>query len=223
MTEDVFDLRLPVVSIQVGLPRQLPAEASGKPWTSGIIKRPVSQSIAVDWTNLAGDGQADLVHHGGADKAVLVYPAEHFRQWQSEFPEVAWDVGSFGENLTTTGGSEAQVCIGDVFELGTCRLQVSQPRQPCWKLSRRWGIASLAVRVQQTGRTGWYLRVVQRGRIEAGDVMSLRQRDYPEWTIAAANQVMYGKPRDEHRRRELAACEALSEAWRSALTRRDRR
>jgi MOSC domain-containing protein YiiM len=90
--------------------------------------------------NLDGDGQADLVHHGGVDKAVLCYPHEHYEFWASEYSEVEWRAGCFGENLTLAGLCEADVCIGDVFQLGDALLQVSQPRQPCWKLSRRWGI-----------------------------------------------------------------------------------
>jgi len=221
MAEPLPALCLRIASVQVGMPRQFPADDSRRPWVSGIIKEPVQGKVDVGPTNLGGDGQADLVHHGGADKAVLLYPGEHFRHWQTEFPDVRWGSGTFGENFTTSGGLETDVCIGDVFAVNNCRLQVSQPRQPCWKLSRRWELPSLAVRVQQTRRTGWYFRVLQCGSVGPGDSMVLCDRPHRDWTVAAANDVMYGKPRNLERRAELAACEALSHAWRSVLVQRD--
>ncbi len=217
-----------VSSIQVGLPRQFssngPAEgADDGLWTSGIVKQTVDGPVMVRTTNIDGDGQADLTHHGGVDKAVLAYASEHFSFWRSEFPNVMWENGSFGENLSLSGLVEADVCIGDVFTLGDCVLQVSQPRQPCWKLSRRWNLPKLAVRVQQTRRSGWYLRVLNEGTIEAGQTMELVERPFPHWTIQVANEIMFAKPRDAHHEQALASCPLLSASWRETLSKRSSR
>ena len=173
--------------------------------------------------NLDGDGQADLVHHGGVDKAVLCYPHEHYEFWASEYSEVEWRAGCFGENLTLAGLCEADVCIGDVFQLGDALLQVSQPRQPCWKLSRRWGIPKLAVQVQQTRRTGWYLRVLVEGKIESGQPFVLTERPYSQWTIAQANEIMFAKPRRPTEELALLECDVLSASWRETLSKRSER
>lgn len=214
-----------LVSVQVGRPQNFEGSVCGsdKPWTSGIIKRVVTDTVMVRRTNLDGDQQADLVHHGGQDKAVLAYPQENYAFWHMEFPDVEWKNGCFGENLTLRGLTEADVCIGDVFSLGDCLLQISQPRQPCWKLSRRWDLPKLAVRVQQTRRTGWYLRVVQEGEIASGQTMSLVERNHPQWTITQCNEVMFARPRDADRDIKLASCEALSTSWKQSLSKRSSR
>lgn len=208
-------------SIQVGRPRSYGGEEGGdKRWRSAIQKRPVEGPIFVSLTNLAGDRQADLTHHGGTDKAVLAYSADHFAAWRAEFPDWPLTAGAFGENLTLEGLREGDVCIGDVFEIGACRVQVSQPRQPCWKLSRRWNLPKLETHVKATGRTGWYLRVLCEGWIEAGMDMTLIERPYPDVTVAWANSVMYAKPRVADNDRALAACPALADVWRGRLVRR---
>lgn len=218
-----------VLAIHVGRPRTFQVDSdpggqsntqSDRPWTSGIIKGPIDGPVMVRQTNLDGDEQADLVNHGGVDKAVLAYPGESYAFWQNEFPSVDWRAGSFGENLTLSGLLEKEVCIGDVHRCGECVLQVSQPRQPCWKLSKRWKLPKLAVRVQQTRHTGWYYRVIQEGPIKSGQSIRLEERSLPNWTVSAANEVMYGKPVDPDALRELAGCPLLSNSWRETLARR---
>ncbi|TWT91149.1 6-N-hydroxylaminopurine resistance protein [Pseudobythopirellula maris] len=210
-----------VESIQVGRPRRYDdGDHSAKPWTSAIDKAPVAGSVMVGPTSLAGDEQADLEHHGGPDKSVLGYAAAHYDDWQTEFPDAPFAPGGFGENLTFSGFAEADCCVGDTVQIGDCRLQVSQPRQPCWKLSRRWGLAKLAVRVQQTGRTGWYYRVAREGLIEAGQEVRLVERPFPEFTVAWASAVMYAKPRSASDDLRLAGCPLLSASWKETLTQR---
>ncbi|MCM2372197.1 MOSC domain-containing protein [Aporhodopirellula aestuarii] len=208
-----------VISIHVGKPRNFSAEETGKDWTSAIIKDPISGPVRVRFTNIEGDQQSDLVHHGGPDKAVLAYPQAHYKHWSSEFPQIDWADGSFGENLTLARITGKEVCIGDIFKVGSCVLQVSQARQPCWKLSTRWGVPKLAVRVQQTRMTGWYLRVLQEGEIEAGQTMTLTERLHPEFTVDFANDVMFAKPRRSEDDRRLAACPELSKSWQVTLDR----
>ena len=195
-------------------------DQDGKTWRSAIKKTCVDGVVEVQNEGLAGDQQADLVHHGGVDKAVLGYSCDHFAQWQQEFPEWQVDGGCFGENLTLAGQTEQDVCIGDVFQIGTCRLQISQPRQPCWKLARQSGVAKLAVRVQQLGRTGWYFRVLQPGAIQAGDSIELVDRMSDCVTVARANEIMYAKPRNPADDLALAKCPQLSESWREDLEKR---
>jgi len=213
-----------VLSIQVGLPRTLgrpeAADPMDKVWTTGFFKEPVAGPVWLGRTNLVGDGQADLQNHGGPEKAVNVYPAEHYPYWESDLGLAGLAPGAFGENFTTIGALEAVVCVGDIFEAGEALVQVSQPRQPCWKLARRWRIKDLALRVQQTGRTGWYFRVLREGRVEAGRPLVLVDRPHPEWTVAAANEVMHHRKADMEAARALAACPALSARWRETLSRR---
>lgn len=207
-----------IVSLQVGLPRLM--DPHGQPWTTATFKDPVSGKVALSWEGLDGDGQADLVNHGGVDKAVLVYSDDHSERWRRElFPE-GLPPGAFGENFTVQGLTEANVCLGDVFQVGSARVQVSQPRQPCWKQSRRYGMNDLVVRIVRTGRTGWYLRVLTEGLVEAGDVMTLLERPHSEWTIERANQVMNVAKTNRELSLELADCPALAQSWVTSLRKR---
>jgi MOSC domain-containing protein YiiM len=211
-------------SIQVGRSRQFNAEGeSAKPWTSAIIKTNVKGSVYVTRTNIAGDEQADHKQHGGTDKAVLAYPACHYSSWNSEIEGVDFPAGGFGENLTVAGFDESCCCVGDTFRVGQCLLQVSQPRQPCWKLSKRWGIPNLVVLVQKTGRTGWYFRVLEEGEIEANMTIEIVERPNPDLTLSWANSVMYAKPRQRDDDLRLASCPDLSASWRNNLKKRTRR
>ena len=177
-----------VASIQIGMPISIEI---GKPWRTGFFKKAVTEPVWLGATNLAGDGQADLAHHGGPHKAVCVYPACHYPYWRQTLGMPDLCGGDFGENFTVEDLAESQVCIGDTWAIGDATVQVSQPRQPCWKLARRWDAKDLAVQVQQTGRTGWYFRVLVEGLVQAGMSLSLIERPHPRWTIATANQLMH--------------------------------
>jgi MOSC domain-containing protein YiiM len=210
-----------IESIQVGRSRCFDAASdSGKPWQSAIIKTFVPGSVSVNEDGLVGDEQSDLVHHGGPDKAVLAYGVSHYAYWQSRYPECGFNAGGFGENLTVSGFDESFCCIGDVWEVGTCLLEISQPRQPCWKLSRRWSIDRLAQEVQDQRRTGWYLRVLRLGRLQAGDEIMLVERRDPKFTIAYALGVMYANPRVKQDDLELANVPQLSTSWKTNLSAR---
>ena len=128
--------------------------------------------------------------------------------------------GGFGENFTTQGLLEQEVCIGDVFKVGEAVVQVSQPRQPCWKLSRRWKIEDFAVRIQQTGKTGWYFRVLKEGYVEARTRLILTERTFLQWTVAVTNQIMHHRKTDFAAAQALAQCSALSPRWQESLLRR---
>jgi MOSC domain-containing protein YiiM len=213
-----------LISIQVGLPRDLgfagSLDAFEKPWTTGIFKEPVRGAVWVGKMGLAGDGQADLTVHGGIDKAVCSYCGDHYENWRRSPELTTMEPGAFGENFTIAGLAEPDVCIGDVWVGGDVVLQVSQPRQPCWKLARKWGIKEFADRVITSGRTGWYFRVLTEGSISCGIALTLRERSSPEWTVSAANRVMHGRPFDREGSARLAAVPTLSASWKATLSRR---
>lgn len=211
-------------SIQVSLPRDFgiagAADPMDRPWTSGFDKRPVEGPVRLGWTNLKGDGQADTVNHGGRDKAVLGYSADHYDAWRRDLAKPELSYGAFGENFTIAGLTEADVCLGDIWELGEVTVQISQPRQPCWKLARRWRIKTLALQVQETGRTGWYFRVLKEGIVVAGTPLRRIERPHPDWTVERANRVMHHQKDDMPLAAELAAVPTLAESWKSTLRRR---
>lgn len=213
-----------LVSIQVGLPTEYGQEDAADPfdrcWRTGFFKQPVSGPVAVAQTNLAGDCQADLENHGGPDKAACVYSLDHYEAWRNELGLDIHAGGSFGENLSVANLTESDVCIGDVWKIGSALFQLSQPRQPCWKLARRWKVKDLALRVQQSGRTGWYFRVLSEGTIEAGQELILCERPCPEWSVARANQIMHTDQEDLDAAAALAELPLLSKSWRKTLRKR---
>jgi MOSC domain-containing protein YiiM len=168
--------------------------------------------------NLAGDRQADLVNHGGKDKAICVYPLAHYRSWAQKFG-LELRPGAFGENFSVDV-VESQVCLGDIFVIGELRVEVAQPRRPCWKVCRRWEIPELAKEMLRTGRTGWYLRVLRPGNVHRGAKAILEERPYPKWTVEEAHHVRYNVRDAPERFRALATCSALPDGWRSKLTRK---
>ncbi|HMB06221.1 MAG TPA: MOSC domain-containing protein [Isosphaeraceae bacterium] len=211
-------------SIQVGLPRDLGRDdaegLSGPSWTSGIVKEPVAGPVPVGRTGVQGDGQADRVNHGGPDKAVCAYSADHYDAWRRELDRPSLAFGAFGENFTIEGLTEGDVCLGDVWRVGAVEVQVSQPRQPCWKLARRWRIEDLARRVVQNGRTGWYFRVLRGGVVARGLALERLDRPFPRWTIERANRVLHHDQTDLGAAAELAAIATLPAPLRASLSRR---
>lgn len=188
---------------------------------SAIVKTPCSGAVALSTLGLAGDEQADRRVHGGADKALLWYAAEHYAEWQRRFPQVASFVpGSFGENVSTLGLTEATVCIGDQYRIGTALVEVCQPRKPCWKLSARFELEHFSLEVEALGHTGWYCRVLQPGEIMAGAAWALEQRPWPEHSVARLWQVYRDKQATQAEVATLAANTALPQSWRNLLAAR---
>ena len=210
-----------LVSIQVGLPRSYGTvgadDPMDRPWTTGFFKQTVDGPRWLARTNLADDGQADLVNHGGEDKAVLCYAAAHYPEWRDALHQPELPHGAFGENFTIDGQTEDAVCVGDTYRLGDAIVQVSQPRQPCWKLAWRWRIKELTAFVERTGRTGWYVRVLQEGEVQAGQAVTLLDRPYPAWTVARATRVMRQRANDPEAAGALAGVELLAASWRDRL------
>jgi MOSC domain-containing protein YiiM len=213
--------RMRLVSIQVGQPTVYghagAEDPLDRPWHTGFFKQPVSGPVRVGRTNVEGDGQANRRVHGGPDKAVLAYPAQHYAAWRQELDLPDLPYGAFAENFTLADLDEQGVCIGDSYAVGTVRVQVSQPRQPCDNIAHRWRIESLTKQVEVTGRTGWYLRVLEEGIVEAGQAITLIDRPAAEWTIARASGVMRTRRQAPDEAVALAELPWLSEAWRQTL------
>lgn len=195
---------------------------------SGIAKQSAAGRVRLGLLGFEGDAQADRRHHGGVDKAIHHYAVEHYAFWREilgDQPLLA--AGGFGENISTAGLVEADVCIGDVVRLGSALVQVSQGRQPCWKLNLRFGCADLSRRVQATRRTGWYYRVLEEGVVERGDRLDIIERPAPAWTVDRALALVFrqyppGTPADAVRAwlREAAALPGLSAGWQETFSRR---
>jgi MOSC domain-containing protein YiiM len=178
-----------IVSINVGLPREV--SWKGKTVSTGIYKSPVEGPVKLTTLNLDGDGQADLSVHGGPDKAVYAYPAEHYGFWREELSDSELSWGAFGENFTTQGLLEEDLNIGDTFRIGSAVVRVSQPRMPCYKLGIRLGRADIVKRFLASRRSGFYLSVLEEGTVQAGDTSTLltkmigRQFDgRSNWTLS---------------------------------------
>jgi MOSC domain-containing protein YiiM len=217
------NMDIQLISIQIGMPKTLgtpnASNTMDQEWATGFFKETISGPVWAGTTNLVGDGQADLRVHGGIDKAINAYPFEHYAFWLAELKFSELPNGAFGENFTVSGIQESQACIGDIFEVGDALIQISQPRQPCWKLSRRWKIPDLVARVVNTGKTGWYFRVLREGNVQAGTPLVLIDRPFPEWTIATTNNVMLHRKENPVAAHALAECPALSSSWKATLSR----
>lgn len=189
---------------------------------SGIAKRPVEQPVRLGREGFVGDAQGDRRRHGGPDKAVHHYPFEHYAAWIAEIGtrDVLAGPGAFGENLSTLGLSEENVAIGDVFRLGGAVIEVAQGRQPCWKLNHRFGIADMALRVQTSGRTGWYYRVLEEGIVAPGAMLVLVDRPRPDWPLRRLWRILYRDTLDRDELAAMAALPGLPENWRRLAERR---
>lgn len=176
-----------LISVCVGLPRQV--SWKGKPVTTAIFKQPVSERVMMRSLSIEGDQQADLTVHGGTDKAVYAYPAEHYPYWQQQLPNEALPWGAFGENLTIEGLLETTVNIGDRFRIGSAEVMVTQPRFPCFKLNLKFGRDDMVKRFLHSRLSGIYLSVVQEGEIGIGDAIELSHRDEHNVTVADIVQI----------------------------------
>ncbi len=192
------------------------APLGGRDVPSGIDKRPVDGAVAITRTGLSGDEQGDRKHHGGPEKAIHHYPFDHYPALASRLTQP----GAFGENISTHGLTEADVCIGDVYRLGTALVQISQGRQPCWRLNERFDDTGMARRVQESGRTGWYYRVFEPGNVIAGDAMSLVERPAEGWTLQRVLHVLYRDTLNADDLARLAGLSLLAGSWRDLARRR---
>jgi MOSC domain-containing protein YiiM len=201
-----------IVSVQVG-----PIAPLGlRHVPSAFVKKPISGQVMVQQLGLAGDQQADLRAHGGSDKAVYCYPVEHYAKWLAELPSVEALLvpGGLGENLTTLGLDEDGMCIGDILRIGSVTAQVTEPRRPCFKLGLRFKNVQMLRAMIHSGRTGWYLRVLKPGLLEAGVSVTTIDRLNPSWPIARVNHLIHADPRPDEIA-ELAGLRGIANDLRS--------
>lgn len=218
------DLRegVPVRELRVG--RAVPFGPA--PHRSGIDKQSIERPLALTLTGLEQDEQGDKRHHGGPEKALHHYDFDHYADWRRDHPELAWRLahpGAFGENISTTGVSEADVCVGDVFRFGSARIQVSQARQPCWRLNVRFEQPHMARWVQQSGRTGWYYRVLEPGQVQSGDHLVLLERPAPDWSLRRLLHHLYVDTMNREALETMAHLAPLAEGWRHLAAQRLKR
>jgi MOSC domain-containing protein YiiM len=200
-----------IQALNIGLPKQ--ELFQGKEFFTGMCKKPVTGPLLLTEQGFAGDGVGDRKHHGGLDKAVCVYGLDDYAYWEgvlgAAMPEAA-----FGENFSIANLREGDICLGDLFKAGTAVVQVSQPRQPCTTLAARYGRSDFVKLVSDSGRTGFYLRVIEEGKVEAGDSLDLIERDLRRVSVAFANQIFYHDRKNRSGIEKVLAVPALSEAWR---------
>lgn len=211
-------------SVQVGTPHQYGTQGARellkRPWETSFFRTPSTEPRWLYTTHLDGNVQADTKNHGSLDQAVLLYAASHYPLWRQEPGLEEIGPGGFGENFTIDGLSEETACVGDIYAIGEAQIQVTGPRYPCMKISRRWGKMELKARAEKTGRTGWYCRVVREGMIEPGMPVMLVERPYPEWTMALINSFAHQGNKDIETAHALAACPLLEEWWQQMVVRR---
>ncbi|KZL09453.1 6-N-hydroxylaminopurine resistance protein [Pseudovibrio axinellae] len=189
---------------------------------SAIGKSLAERPLQLTQTGFEGDEQADLTVHGGPEKALHHYSADHMSAWREEFPEKAefFQPGCFGENISSRGLDENNLCLGDVLTMGTAKVQICQGRQPCWKLSLHTDLPQMAARFQKTGRTGWYYRVIEAGMVQAGDTMSVIERPHDQWVLAKLIKARFNPKLDAAVAEELSKIPSLSQNWQASFVKK---
>lgn len=205
-----------VLSVNVGLPREV--KWRGKKVMTGIYKEPVEGRIRLSLLNLEGDRQADLTVHGGRDKAAYCYPIEHYTFWREQLPGRDLPAASFGENFTTEGLTESSVHVGDRLRIGSAQVVVTQPRQPCFKLGIKFQSDEMVARFLASGRSGFYVRVLQEGDVAAGDDITVIDRDPHAVAISEITRLHVTRrftPEDSEIIRRALQVPALPDGWKS--------
>ena len=208
-----------LLSVNVGLPREV--EWNRRIIRTSIFKTPVSSRVRVRKLNLDGDQQSDLTVHGGIDKAVYVYPSEHYAFWRDELPTADLGWGAFGENFTTQGPlDDKAVHIGDRFRIGSTEFVVTQPRMPCYKLGIRFGRADMVKRFMHSGRNGFYFAVVKEGEVAADDSIEMVARDENGVTVAEIVELYTADAAKQELLQRVSELAALPESWRAYFRKR---
>lgn len=207
-----------IISLNVGLPRLV--LRNDEPVSTGIFKEPVAGRVMMRKLNLDGDRQADLSVHGGPEKAVYIYPSEHYDFWKRELPEMNLPWAMFGENLTTTGLFETETHVGDKFRVGAAEVMVTQPRIPCYKLGIRFGRVDIIKRFLISERSGFYVSVLKEGEVAAGDEFQLLEKNASGVTVVDVTRLYSTDRENVDLLRRAIATEELPESWREYFKKR---
>lgn len=207
-----------LVSVNVGLPRKVTFRNRAYP--TAIFKEPVAGRVWVGRLNIDGDRQGNPKTHGGPDMAVYVYSHDHYAYWETDLGTGRLAPGAFGENLTVTGMADDEVCIGDIYAIGTARFQVTEPRTPCHKLAMKFDDPGLPRRFFKAGRLGFYFRVLAEGEIGAGDAITCEAHDPARLSVRETAALWADKGAEAAAFDRALGVEALSATWRSAFAER---
>lgn len=210
-------MMIEIKNLSIGLPKKMKV-GQNEEVVSAIRKQAVEVAFLTK-DGFRGDGVADLKHHGGPDRAVCFYPFEHYSLWESEFL-TAFELPTFGENLTVTDMEEKNVCIGDIYSIGDAVIQITQGRIPCSTITKRTNNPYLLKLLVQTGFTGYLGRVLQEGIVRKDSIISLEERNSNEVSIFEANEVYFKRPRDVEGIQKILSVEELADEWKVMLTKR---
>jgi MOSC domain-containing protein YiiM len=191
-----------------------------EPVSTGIFKEPVTERVMLRTLNLDGDRQADLTVHGGPEKAVYLYPSEHYAFWKRELPDMDLPLGMFGENFTAEGILETETHIGDRFRIGSAEVMVTQPRMPCYKLGIRFGRTDIIRRFLASERTGFYFSVLQEGEVGVGDEIQLIEKNTSGVRVVDVTRLYSSEKNNVDLLRRAIATESLPENWREYFRKR---
>lgn len=206
-----------IISVQVGKQEEYTYKETR--FQTAMYKHPVAEPLYLSSTRLEGDEQSDLKHHGGPDKAILLYSYDHYPYWEKEL-KIPLGYAAFGENITVSGLTEENAHIGDIFTWGDAVIQITQPRQPCHKMGKRYDLPDMPLRMQQTGFTGFYFRVLQEGWVSRLKPFSLLQPHPLRVSVSYANRIMHHERNHLEGIRRILEVDALSASWRFTLTNR---
>ena len=210
-----------IISIQIGsvitVGDKDSTEFLTKEYTTASYKQKVDGAVDVTKLSIVGDSVADTIHHGGVDKAIFVNSIFNYQSWKKFLDKDELPAAALGENLTVEGIDESTVCIGDIYQIGGVKVEVSQPRQPCWKISRRWEHNDFMKEIYNSGRTGWYFRVLEEGSFKAGDTIELVSQISDKITILEANKALRDPKNHLELSNRLLSIDILAKAWYSSL------
>ena len=207
-----------LLSVNVSPPREV--VYGGEPVTTGIFKEPIHGRVMLRTLNLDGDGQADLVGHGGIYKAAYAYSVENYEYWRRELGRTDLAFGQFGENFTVEGMVEDEIHVGDVFRVGGAMVDVTQPRVPCYKLGMKMGLRGFEKAFLASYRVGFYLRVLEEGEVGAGDVLYRVRTDPERMTVREVCHLLYFDPENLEGAKQALNIAALSPGWRQSFEER---
>ena len=207
-----------LLSVNVSQPKEI--QHNGRTVTTGIFKKPVDERVLLRELNLDGDGQADLLGHGGIYKAAYVYSIENYDHWKQELGRDDFTMGQFGENLTVDGMLDDKINVGDVFRVGRALVEVTQPRVPCFKLGIKMGLVKFPKTFLASCRVGFYLRVLEEGEVGAGDVIERVKTDPWQMSVREICHLLYFDQRNVEGARKALRIQALSPGWRGSFEER---
>lgn len=196
------------------------SEFLSKEYTTASIKNPILGKVEVTKLSIIGDSVADTIHHGGVHKAVFANSINNYNHWKDFLNKEELPFGALGENLTFDTIDESNVCIGDIHKIGSVTMQVSQPRQPCWKISRRWEHNDFMKEIYNSGKTGWYYRVLEEGSFQSNDKVELISQLETKITILKANETLRDVSSNIKIAKQLLEIDCLAPAWLKSLNKK---